>query len=161
ALTSGGAGGITITNAGLSAKTRLTGEASSGIFTTSGANGYKLSGSGIVISTGHAAQDGTRGPIINGGNTFFATHAPAPQTALLNQVSSAPDGWHDVTELDITFSASPTTTGIFFNTVFASAEYPAFVGSFIDGFGLFLNGTNIAFAGGQPTNIDNPLMVDT
>jgi hypothetical protein len=35
------------------------------------------------------------------------------------------------------------------------------VGSFIDGFGLFLNGTNIAFAGGQPVNIDSTLMVDT
>ena len=161
ALTSGGAGGITITNAVLSANTRPTGEASSGIFTTSGSNGYNLSGSGIVISTGNAAQDGTSGPIISGVTTFFATDATAAQTALLNQVSSAPDGWHDVTELDITFSASPTTTGVFFNTVFASAEYPAFVGQFIDGFGLFLNGTNIAFAGGHPTNIDNPLMVDT
>jgi PEP-CTERM motif len=45
--------------------------------------------------------------------------------------------------------------------VFASAEYPVFVGQFIDGFGLFLNGTNIAFAGGNPVNIDNPGMVNT
>jgi hypothetical protein len=44
---------------------------------------------------------------------------------------------------------------------FASAEYPCCVGSFIDGFGLFLNGANIAFAGGNPVNIDNPDMVNT
>ena len=50
---------------------------------------------------------------------------------------------------------------MFFNTVFTSAEYPQFVGAFIDGFGLFLNGVNIAYAGGNPVNIDNPLMVNT
>lgn len=161
ALTSGGSGGITITNAVLSANTLPSGEASSGIFTTSGSNGYGLSGSGIVISSGNAAQDGTSGPFISSVTTDFGTNATAAQTALLNQVASAPGGWHDVTELHITFSAGPTTNHVFFNTVFASAEYPDFVGSFIDGFGLFLNGTNIAFAGGQPTNIDNPLMVNT
>ena len=65
------------------------------------------------------------------------------------------------TEFDVTFTAGPNATHVFFNTVFASAEYPQYVGSFIDGFGLFLNGTNIAFAGGKPVNIDNPGMVNT
>ena len=66
-----------------------------------------------------------------------------------------------MTELTITFTAGPNTTAIFFNGVFGSAEYPHYVGSFVDGFGLFLNGTNIAFAGGQPVNIDSSLMVNT
>ena len=91
----------------------------------------------------------------------YAVSATASQKSLLDQVASAPQGWNDVTEFDITFTAGPNTTQVFFNTVFASAEYPNFVGQFIDGFGLFLNGTNIAFANGQPVNIDNSGMVNT
>jgi hypothetical protein len=160
ALTTGGAGGITITSESLSANT-IGGLASSGLFSTAGTNNFGLQGSGIVISSGDAAQDGTTGPFIFGVTTAFGTSATASQTALLNQVASAPGGWQDVTEFDITFAAGPNTSQIFFNTVFTSAEYPVYVGSFIDGFGLFLNGTNIAFAGGNPVNIDNPLMVNT
>src|SRR5439155_3384978 len=33
-----------------------------------------------------------------------------------------------------------------------------FVGQFVDGFGLYLNGTNIAFANGAPININHPDM---
>ena len=135
--------------------------ASSGLFSTVGTNNFGLTGSGIVISSGDAAQDGTTGAFINGVTTAFDGNATAAQTSLLNQVASAPNGWHDVTELDITFTADSNTNHVFFNTVFASAEYPTFVGQFIDGFGLFLNGTNIAFAGGNPVNIDSPLMVNT
>jgi len=160
ALTFGGAGGITITNVTLSTNT-LGGAASSGIFSTSGTNNFGLTGTGVVISSGNAAQDGTTGPFIDSVTTDFGTNATAAQTNLLNQVGSAPQGWHDVTELVVTFSADANTSNVFFNTVFTSAEYPEFVGQFIDGFGLFLNGTNIAFAGGNPVNIDNPLLVNT
>ena len=79
---------------------------------------------------------------------------------MLNQIAVG-NSWNDVTEFDITFLAGPNTTQVFFNTVFASAEYPCCVNSFIDGFGLFLNGANIAFAGGNPVNIANPDMVNT
>lgn len=161
ALTSGGAGGITITNETLSTNTLPTGQASSGTFSTAGTNNFGLSGSGVVISSGDAAQDGTTGPFINGVTTDFGTNATAAQTSLLNTVASAPSGWHDVTELNLTFNAALTTSQIFFNTVFTSAEYPQYVGQFVDGFGLFLNGTNIAYAGGNPVNIDNPLFVNT
>jgi len=160
ALTTGGAGGITITAESLSANTSG-GLASAGLFSTVGTNNFGLTGSGIVISNGDAAQDGTTGPFINGVTTDFGTTATPSQTALLNQVASAPGGWNDVTEFDVTFVAGANTSQVFFNTVFTSAEYPQFVGAFIDGFGLFLNGTNIAFAGGNPVNIDNPLMVNT
>jgi hypothetical protein len=160
ALTSGGAGGITVTNATVS--TNQSGAlASSGVFSTVGTNNYGLAGSGVVISTGDAAQDGTTGAFINGVSTSFGTNANAAQTALLNQVSPASNDFHDVTQLTVTFNASATTNQVFFNTVFGSAEYPVFVGQFIDGFGLFLNGTNIAFAGGQAVNIDSSLMVNT
>jgi hypothetical protein len=161
ALTSGGAGGITVTGATLSTNTSAGSVASSGIFTTVGTNNYGLTGSGIVISSGNAAQDGTTGPFIEFVSTQFGTNATPSQFNLLHQVSPASSSFHDVTELDITFTAGPTTSQIFFNAVFGSAEYPVYVGQFIDGFGLFLNGTNIAFAGGQPTNINSTSMVNT
>ena len=132
----------------------------SGLFSTVGTNNYGLSGSGIVISNGDAATDGTTGPFIEGFSVEYGVPTTASQANLLNQVATA-NSFNDVTELDITFVAGPDTTHVFFNTVFASAEYPVFVGQFIDGFGLFLNGTNIAFANGQPVNIDNSGMVNT
>ena len=159
ALTSGGAGGITITGETLSGNSNGV-DASSGIFSTSGTNNYGLQGSGIVISNGDAATDGTTGPFQQYYSIGYGVPATAGQTSLLNQVSSAND-FNDVTEFDITFTAGPDTTHVFFNTVFASAEYPQYVGQYVDGFGLFLNGTNIAFAGGDPVNIDNPGMVNT
>jgi hypothetical protein len=163
ALTSGGSGGITITNAVLS--TNVSGSLmSSGTYTTSGSgtNGYNLTGSGIVISSGDAAQSGSSAPaVIQSNTTAFGNPATAAQFALLHQVSPASGSFNDVTELTITFTAAANTSQIFFNGVFASAEYPVFVGAFIDGFGLFLNGTNIAFADGQPVNIDSSLMVST
>jgi PEP-CTERM motif len=160
ALTTGGAGGITIIGETLSGHSNVD-VASSGVFSTSGTNNYGLKGSGIVISNGDAVGDGTSGPVIPSFSYEYGAFVTAAQTSLLNQVASAPQGWHDATEFDVTFTAGPNTTHVFFNTVFASAEYPQYVGSFIDGFGLFLNGTNIAFAGGKPVNIDNPGMVNT
>ena len=160
ALTTGGAGGITITGETLSGHSNID-VASSGVFSTSGTNNYGLNGSGIVVSNGDAVGDGTSGPVIPSFSYEYGAFVTAAQTSLLNQVASAPQGWHDATEFDVTFTAGPNTTHVFFNTVFASAEYPQYVGSFIDGFGLFLNGTNIAFAGGSPVNIDNPGMVNT
>ena len=168
ALTTGGAGGITITGESLNGNhfesihnNKVEDIDSSGVFSTVGTNNFGLSGSGIVISTGNAAQDGTTGPGLYEVTTGFGTSATPTEASLLNQVASAPSGWNDATEFDITFTAGPNTSHVFFNTVFTSAEYPVFIGKFIDGFGLFLNGTNIAFAGGHPVNIDNPGMVNT
>ena len=135
ALTTGGAGGITITSESLSSNHFVTihnnkdeNINSSGVFSTVGPNNFGLSGSGIVISTGNAAQDGTTGPRHSQVTTDFGTSATPNEASLLNQVASAPSGWNDATEFDITFTAGPNTSHVFFNTVFTSAEYPVFVG---------------------------------
>lgn len=159
-LLAGGAGGITVTNVSLSAQDNGAGAQSTGIFTTNGPNNYQLVGPGIVMTSGNAAALSS-GPVQDGVTTSYGTSATASQTALLSQVASTNSGFFDVSELDITFTAGPNTNQVFFNAVFGSAEFPNFVGSFVDGFGLFLNGTNIAFANGQPVNIDNSGMVDT
>jgi hypothetical protein len=120
ALTSGGAGGITITSASLSTNTLSTGEASSGLF-TAGTNNFGLTGSGVVISSGNAAQDGTTGAFIASVTTNFGTNATPAQVALLAPLSAGSTSFHDVTELTITFNADASTNNVFFNTVFTSA----------------------------------------
>jgi hypothetical protein len=159
-LLGGGTGGITVTNIAFSGQTDTSGDASTGIFTTSGPNNYRLTGTGIVMSTGNAGSDGS-GPVIPGITTAYGVPATAAQTALLSQVASTTNGFFDTTELTLTFTAGASTSNIFLKGVFASAEFPESVGKFVDAFGLFLNGKNIAIAGGNPLNIDNPLMVDT
>jgi hypothetical protein len=157
-----GTGGITVTNSTLSFnQNTTTGAQSSGIYMVTGPNHYNLpTGSGIVLSSGDVA-DAKSGPVIPSVTTGYGVPATSDQFNLLKQVSPASSAFNDVTELTITFTAGPNTNNVFFNGVFASAEYPHFVGAFIDGFGLFLNGKNIAVADGQPVNIDSPDMVNT
>lgn len=159
ALLAGGTGGITVTGVALSNQSSG-GAMSTGVYTTSGPNNYNLPGSGIVISSGNAA-DGSSGPPVHSIGTDYGTAATPGQTALLQPLSPASSNFNDVTELTITFDVDANTTSVNFGVVFASAEYPTYVGSYNDAFGLFLNGVNIAFAGGNPVNIDNPWMVNT
>lgn len=68
----------------------------------------------------------------------------------------------DVTELVINFDMQSGFDRVAFKIVFGSEEFPEFVDSdFIDGFGMFLNGINIAQVGGNPVNIKHPDMTGT
>ena len=59
----------------------------------------------------------------------------------------------------MTFDVGAGVTSVFFNVVFRSDEFAEFVGSpFIDAFGIYLNGVNIATFAGDPVNIDHPSM---
>jgi hypothetical protein len=56
----------------------------------------------------------------------------------------------------------PGSDTLFFSLVFGSEEFPTFVGgNFSDGFGIILNGTNVAAVAGSPINIDHPDFVDS
>lgn len=119
----------------------------SGTFT----NGPALLGfsSGIVLSSGSAAA---------AAGNYAGPNAPSESengggNALLNTLSGG--ATFDASVL--TFNFVPTSSTVFFSYVFASAEYPNFVGSFNDVFGFFVNGTNYALVPGTniPISINN------
>lgn len=118
---------------------------------------YGLPAAGIVLSTGNVADYGSGGNLVNGLTTGFETPATAEQEVLLDPITGGGFDHNDVAQLTITFDAGADVTGVTFFGVFGSEEFPEFVGSeFIDGFGLFVNGVNVAFAGGEPININHP-----
>ena len=94
------------------------------------------------------AISGTSGPTAN-----------AAQTDLLDEISpSALGNFQDTTSLNITFTNVTQTDQVLdLFAVFGTEETPTFVGTnFNDGFGVFLNGENIALQGGLPLNVDHP-----
>jgi hypothetical protein len=85
--------------------------------------------------------------------------ASEAQTNLLDQVSpSALGAFQDTTSLSISFTnvtQGDQVLDLF--AVFGTEETPDFVNtSFNDGFGVFLNGENIALQGDLPLNVDHP-----
>lgn len=138
---------------------------------------YCIPRSGIVLSTGDVKDYGA-GPSEGegGGDTFWGKqhpgHRPDPDKddeLLLRRISDARElagkltnqvegSYHDVARLDIYFSidASRVELELTFDLVFASEEYAAYVGTaFVDAFGIFVNGVNVAEFNGQPLNIDH------
>lgn len=112
------------------------------------------------------AYGGTFPPNTDPNNPDTGVAATAEQEALLDPITDRPDldppetyDHYDVTELIIHFDMQPGYDRVSFNVVFGSEEYPEFVASpYIDGFGMFLNGANIASVAGQPVNIRHPSM---
>jgi hypothetical protein len=158
ALTAGGTG-ITLIDATLSGQATGNGETSSGTYAVTGPlpDTYGLVSGGIVLSTGDVRDYGT-GPNAATKNVWqYGVAASGAQEALLDPITGSYNHW-DTTQLDLTFDVDPNVDTIYFQVVFGSEEYPEFVGSFIDGFGLYLNGTNYAQAGGQPVNVNHPAM---
>ena len=126
---------------------------SSGTYTN--ASGTYGIGNGIVLSSGNVNNYNDGPNTLSNTTTNFGVSATAGQELLLDPITGGSFDHFDVTQLDLDFT---TTTGsVFFNVVFGSEEFPEFVGStFIDGFGLYLDGINIAFFGGGPVNINHP-----
>ncbi len=121
-----------------------------GLFTNaSGTYGIPAQG-GIVLSTGNVTDYGDGPNNESGNSTDFGMQATAEQNDLLDDLTGQSQHF-DPVELNITFTVDGTEpTTIAFFAVFGSEEFPEFVGdSFIDGFGMFVNGENIA--GALPT----------
>lgn len=167
ALLGGGGTGIVVTSVTLNGhRLDFPGlvQTSSGTYTnTSGTYGI---GSGVVLSTGAVEEygdgpnelDDTSGTFLT--ESFEQAAATPAQEALLDPITSVgleSFDHFDVTELLITFNMQPGFSNVRFNVVFGSEEYPEFVGDgYFDGFGLFLNGTNVAFVNSLPVNITHP-----
>lgn len=145
---SAGALGFTVNSATLSGHANSSG-------TYSNASGTYRIGSGIMLSTGNVLDYGDGPNSDTGKATSYGVQGTAAQRAVLSQIGGN-DNYFDVTQLDINFTTS--TGSVFFQTVFGSEEYPEFINQFVDGFGLLIDGVNIAFVGGLPVNIDHPAM---
>lgn len=162
-----GQSGVTVTGATLSF-----GDGSAPDLSNSGAGTYTnaigtygLPGPGVVFSSGAVANYGA-GPntddSFSGGSNRTATSA---QNDLLDDLTGQSSHF-DPVQLTINFDVSADVDGVSFIGAFGSEEFPDFVGSsFTDGFGLFVNGTNVAgvqqsgAAPGDPllpVNIDHP-----
>lgn len=172
ALLGPGGTGIVVTGVTLLGHTQAsftvpgTTETSSGTYTNA-SNTYGI-GAGVVLSTG-AVQHYGDGP--NGLEdattayltpTFQLAEATPAQEALLDPITTVGEDTFDhfdVTELIVTFDMQQGFDSVRFNVVFGSEEYPEFVEvGYFDGFGMFLNGTNVAFVASQPVNITHPSM---
>lgn len=135
----------------------LSNAASTGTFTN--ASGTYGIGPGIVMSSGNVLHYGDGPNSIDNATTDYQAAATAAQEDLLDPITGGSYDHYDVTQLDIRFTTS--TGSVFFDVVFGSEEFKEYVGSeFIDGFGLYLDGVNIAFVEGNPVNINHPGMLD-
>lgn len=111
---------------------------------TGGGSGQYTLSSGAILTTGLASA--ATDTYIGGANVDMSGSGDAQLSALSG--TSTFDA--DVLSIQFT-SANPT---LFLNYAFASAEYPDFVGSkFVDAFGIFVNGTNVALVPGTTTPV--------
>lgn len=168
ALLGGGGAGIdlttvTVTVMGQASAPGTPPALSTGTYTNA-SNTYGI-GDGILISSGSVADYGD-GPNTSDSQTTGygpgggGVPALPAQEALLDPITGGGFDHFDVTQIDIGFDMLPGATDVFFNVTFGSEEFPEYVGSdFIDGFGLFVNGVNIADVAGLPVNINHPAML--
>ncbi len=130
---------------------------SAGTYTN--ASGTYGIGPGIVISSGDVADYGDGPNISDSNTTSFGVAATPGQEVLLDPITGGSFDHADVTQIDVNFDLLPGFDTVFFNVVWGSDEFDEFVGTtFIDAFGLYVNGTNIADVDGDPVNVDHPDM---
>jgi hypothetical protein len=125
---------------------------SSGLYSLTGPipDTYHLATNGIVLSTGNVSDYATGTNNESGRSGDFVSEATPEQNALLQTISGISNHF-DVTQLDLVFNVQPGTSNVSFRVVWGTEEYPQYIGSdFVDAFGIFLNGSNIAYASNQP-----------
>ena len=157
-------GGLTVNSAAFSSGAQAAGssEFQAGTFINPQGT-FGLPSPGIVLSTGNVNDTATGASCCSNGS--FEVQATDEQQALLEPITGESRHF-DVAQLDIGFFSPVATTATFFAT-FGSQEFPNYVGGFVDGFGLYVNGQNVAGVlptGGLPgdellpVNIDHPDM---
>lgn len=159
---------IVVTNATLEAPAPCGAAMTTGIYSLSNnPDTYSLQRGGVVISTGNA-RDYETGPNTQAGHSFSyqtcsgtnpGLPASAAQEGLLDPITGGTFQHFDATTLTVVFDVPGDLVNPFlsFDLVFGSDEFPEYIGTnFIDGFGIYLNGVNIAFSNGAPLNINHP-----
>lgn len=115
-------------------------------------NNSPVPSDGIVLSSGSAAQAGGTSNTQAGLTTTLGSGGDATLTAMLGGGNQT----FDATGLTISFISDSTISGVSFQLLFASEEFPEFVGDFNDAFGAFLDGQNISFDNnGAPVTVNN------
>lgn len=148
-------GGVSVTSTGIVS-------GSFGQFGTyqNAAGTYGLPVTGIVLSSGNVSDYGAGPNTSSATTTGFDIEATEDQQALLGPITGEPIHF-DVAQLSIDFFADAITNSVTFFATFGSEEWPEYVNSSVtDGFGLFVNGVNVAASGFFPINIDHPDMRD-
>lgn len=161
ALLAGGGAGIDLSTLTVSMSGHTAGSAVSSGTYTNASNTYGI-GNGIVLSSGNVLNYGD-GPNTTGSlTTAYGVAATAAEELILDPITGGAFNHRDVTSITLTFDLLPGFDSVFFNVVFGSEEWPEFANSsFIDAFGLLVNGVNVAFSNGQPININHPNMQAT
>jgi hypothetical protein len=114
--------------------------------------------SGIILSSGRVSDAAIGWTALNLPNTNMSQPGYAPLSTLLA-------GRQTFDAAVLQFSFIPPTSTAVFNFVFASAEYPNYLGNFIDPMALFVNGTapgdNVAVLPTNPSVIITTSDVNT
>jgi RHS repeat-associated protein len=156
-LLRGGTSGLVVTQVNRAG--HGTGGASSTGYYVNNNETYEMSRCGIVLSSGNA-RDYDSGSNKSRSNTtsYSYTKTSGSQEVMLDSITGGRSSHYDATQYDVYFDLLPGYDTLTFDVVFGSEEYPEWVGKFVDGFGLFVNGENIAFVDQMPVNIDHPGM---
>jgi hypothetical protein len=131
---------------------------SSGTFTNVSGTYGNIGGDagGIVLSSGNVSDYGDGPNLFTDQSTFYGPLETPEQKILLDQVTGPADHY-DVTRLDLIFDMQAGCDTISVDVTFGSEEYPEFVGSpFVDGLGVFVDDTDLAFVNALPVNINHP-----
>ena len=146
--------GITVNSATISGASNQAGTY------TNGTGTYGLPNTGIVLSSGNVA-DYADGPNNNSGNSGSGlADATQAQNDLLSPITGQLDHF-DAVQLDISFDVASEISSVTFFGAFGSEEFPEYVNSGVnDGFGLFVNGTNVAGVQSPSTGTNLPVNID-
>jgi len=122
-------------------------------------NTFGLS-TGIIISSGGVEPNVRDAGYTPYGSTGDGNPATSAQNSLLSPITGKSDHF-DVTQIDIAFDMQPGINQIAFDIIFATNErweggLHDFNTDFVDGFGLYVNGVNVAFVDHQLVNINFP-----
>ena len=154
--------GLDITNLQIVTGQSSGSDSSIGTFVNPGGLYGLKSGRGVVVSTGDAGDFGSGPNLDETAYAYPGTPATPAQEALLDQLGLANSvNYRNVTQIDIDFNFTDTagfnaaTQNLFLDVVWGTENYPQPLDA-LDGFGVFLNGVNIARAGGAPVNAANP-----